>query len=279
VGVDAPTLKDRVRDFWNQHVCGSGYGADREAEALDFGRITETRYDLEPYILELADFPSGRGKRVLEIGVGAGTDFESWITHGAQATGIDLTPAALELTRKRLETRGIAEAAYRLTVGDAENLGFEDGSFDIVYSYGVLHHTPETERALREVYRVLAKGGVFRGMVYHVPSVVGWLLWVRYGLLRGRVLKTPRQAIYEHLESPGTKAYTVEEMRQILRRIGFTAIQVRPKLSFGDLMLQKRSRKYESWAYAIVWRLYPRWLIRMLGDRFGNALLINARRD
>jgi ubiquinone/menaquinone biosynthesis C-methylase UbiE len=276
--VDAKSLKDRVRNFWNQHVCGSGYGVSSEGAVVDFGKITETRYALEPYILELADFASGRGKRVLEIGVGAGTDFESWIKHGAHATGIDLTNAAVELTKKRLAEHGIAETAYTLSPGDAENLGFEDDSFDIVYSYGVLHHTPDTERAFREVFRVLAGGGVFRGMVYHVPSIVGWLLWIRYCLLRGRVFKTPRQAIFEHLESPGTKAYPTDEMRQILQKIGFVDIDVRPKLSFGDLLMQARSTKYRSWAYALVWSLYPRWLIRLLGDRFGNALLIVARK-
>ena len=277
--MDATSLKDRVRSFWNQHVCGSGYGVSQERDVVDFAGIRETRYTLEPYILELADFPSGRGKRLLEIGVGGGTDFESWITHGARATGIDLTPAAVEFTRKRLQEHGITDDAYRLSLGDAENLGFEEGSFDIVYSYGVLHHTPDTRRAFQEVLRVLAKGGVFRGMVYHVPSIVGWMLWVRYCLLRGRLFKTPRQAIYEHLESPGTKAFAIGEMRELLQGIGFVDVCVRPRLSFGDLLLQKRSRKYESRLYALVWRLYPRWLIRLLGDRFGNALLITARKD
>jgi ubiquinone/menaquinone biosynthesis C-methylase UbiE len=281
-GLTPRPLKDRVRDFWNRHVCGSGYGTPGHSDAatveIDFDRLTETRYQLEPYIRDLADFPSGQGKRVLEIGVGAGTDFESWLTHGARPTGIDLTPAAVDLTRRRLLQRGFAADAYTLQVGDAENLTFPDGSFDIVYSYGVLHHTPDTPRALQEVFRVLAPGGTLRAMVYHVPSVASLLLWLRYCLLRGRPFITPSQAVFEHLESPGTKAYTTAEMRRMLHEVGFVDAIVWPKLSFGDLLLQKRSKKYASRLYAAIWRLYPRWLIRCLGNRYGNALMIIAKK-
>ncbi len=271
-------LKDRVREHWNRHVCGSGYGRTEPEGDISFRLMSETRYRLEPYILDIADFQSGRGRRVLEIGVGGGTDFENWIRFGAEVSGIDLTEAGVELTRRRLRQKGIHEQAYRLFVGDAENLAFPDGSFDIVYSYGVLHHTPDTEQAFREVFRVLAPGGEFRGMVYHVPSVVGLMLWVRYCLLRGQPGRTAKQAIFEHLESPGTKAYTVEEMHDLLQRTGFMDLDIRPKLSFGDLLMNRPSAKYRSWAYALIWRLYPRWFIRLLGDRYGNALLINARK-
>lgn len=276
------SLKDQVRDYWDRHVCGTGYATTNDtrtgAADLDFEKMAETRYQLEPYILELADFPSGRGKKVLEIGVGGGTDFEAWLRHGARATGIDLTPAGIEVTRQRLVKKGFAAEAYTLQVGDAENLVFADGSFDIVYSYGVLHHTPDTPRAVREAFRVLAPGGVFRAMVYHSPSIVGWMLWARYCLMRGRPFVRPRQAVFEHLESPGTKAYTVREMRRILAEAGFVALIVRPRLSFGDLLLQKRSEKYASGLYAVIWKLYPRWLIRLLGNRYGNALMIVARK-
>jgi ubiquinone/menaquinone biosynthesis C-methylase UbiE len=275
---DARSLKDRVRDYWNVRPCGTAYGQTAAGEGIDLERMAAARYALEPYILELADFETGRDRRVLEIGVGGGVDFLNWIRHGAQATGIDLTSAGVELTRQRLRAAGVPDHEYQLLVDDAENLRFEKESFDIVYSYGVLHHTPDTERALQEVYRVLAPGGAFRGMVYHVPSIVGWMLWVRYCLLRGRFWRTPRQAMYEHLESPGTKAYRVREMQEMLARAGFVDIQVRPRLSFGDLLQNVRSEKYRSPVYAIVWKLYPRWLIRLLGDRFGNALFINARK-
>lgn len=272
------SLKERVYTYWNKHVCGLGYGRSGPDSPMDFGAIRQARYQLEPYILELADFASGRGKRVLEIGVGAGVDFESWIVHGAQATGIDMTPAAVELTRQRLDATAVPRDSYTLRVGDAEHLDFEDGSFDIVYSYGALHHTPETEKAIAEVYRVLAPGGEFRGMVYHHPSVVGCMLWIRYCLLTGRVFHGPRWAVYRHLESPGTKCYTATEMRAMLAKCGFGDIEVKAKLSFGDLLLQPRSERYRSGIYALVWRLYPRWAIRLLGDGLGNALFMFARK-
>ena len=277
--MDKPDLKDRVRSHWNKHPCGTGYAQTTHNDTIDLKKMEEVRYRLEPYILGLADFDSGRGKKVLEIGVGGGVDFQSWVRAGAHATGIDLTPAGVELARKRLTASGFAQESYALRVGDAENLEFEDNSFDIVYSFGVLHHSPDTVRAIQEVYRVLARGGVFRGMVYHVPSIVGWMLWVRYGLLTGRIFKTPRQAIYEHLESPGTKAYGVKEMYGMLERAGFVDVRVWPLLGAGDLLLTRRSDKYQSVIYALLWKLYPRWLIRLLGDRFGLGLMIVAQKS
>jgi len=147
-----------------------------------------------------------------------------------------------------------------------------------VYSYGVLHHTPDTTKALGEVCRVLKTGGDFRAMVYHVPSITGWILWLRYCFLTGKWFKTPRQAIYEHLESLGTKAYTIQEMRSLLQRQGFVNIRISTKLAFGDLLLNKRGEKYQSLLYSLIWKLYPRWLIKMFGDKYGTFLFIKANK-
>ena len=115
-------------------------------------------------------------------------------------------------------------------------------------------------------------------MVYHVPSITGWLLWVRYCLLAGKWLKTPRLAIYDHLESPGTKAYSVAEMRGMLSEIGFTGVHLSTKLIFADLLENQRSQKYQSPIYRLIWGLYPRWLIKLLGDKYGLFLFIEARK-
>ena len=105
---------------------------------------------------------------------------------GAEATGVDLTEAAVEAVRERLALEGL-EAELR--VADAESLPFGDGEFDLVYSWGVIHHTPDTERALAEVRRVLRPGGEARIMLYSRRSWVALGVWLRYGVLRGR----PRQ--------------------------------------------------------------------------------------
>ncbi len=96
-------------------------------------------------------------------------------------------------------------------MGDAEALAFPDEHFDIVYSWGVLHHSPNTHLAINEVKRVLRVGGVAKIMVYHTWSFVGYMLWVRYALLRGRPWLGVSYIYSHYLESPGTKAYTMEQ--------------------------------------------------------------------
>jgi ubiquinone/menaquinone biosynthesis C-methylase UbiE len=273
---ESSDLLAAVRNHWEQEPCGTRYGRDNDEDAVDFELMANERYRLEPYIPEFANFESGNGKQVLEIGVGGGVDFLSWLKSGAQATGIDLTEAGVRATKEQLQSAGFPEDSYSLTTGNAEGLSFEDGRFDIVYSYGVLHHTPNTNKAFSEACRVLKKGGVLKAMVYHVPSVTGWLLWIRYCFLTGKWSKSPRSAIYDHLESPGTKAYTIAEMRAMLEEIGVSDIKLTPKLVFGDLLLNKPSKKYQSPIYSLVWRLYPRWLIRMLGDKYGLFLFVEV---
>lgn len=268
----------RVREFWEQEPCGTRYGRDDDQDAVDFDLMATERYRLEPHIPKFADFETAKGKDVLEIGVGGGVDFMSWVKAGAQATGIDLTQAGIDMTRQRLRAAGFSDDSFSLSRGNAERLAFSDHSFDIVYSYGVLHVTPDTKKAFSEAWRVLRLGGVLKAMVYHVPSVTGWIFWIRYCLLTGKPFKTPKQAIYEQLESPGTKAYTVPEMRALLQEIGVTNMKIYTKLVFGDLLLNKPSRKYKAPIYKLVWRLYPRWLVRMLGDKYGFFLFIEAKK-
>ena len=271
-------LLARVRDHWEEEPCGTRYGRESEEEAVDFALMAQERYRLEPYIPEFADFESARGKEVLEIGVGGGADFMSWLNAGAIPTGIDLTEAGILATKQRLASAGFSEDSYQLGTGNAEALTFEDETFDIVYSYGVLHHTPDTRTAFAEAWRVLKPGGRLKAMVYHVPSVTGWLLWIRYCFLTGKWLRTPRSAIYDHLESPGTKAYTVPEMRSMLEELGVVKMNLTSKLVFGDLLLNQPSNKYKAPIYSLIWKLYPRWLIRMLGDRYGLFLFVEARK-
>jgi ubiquinone/menaquinone biosynthesis C-methylase UbiE len=259
-------LKEEVRDFWNADPCGSRYLGDR----ADFEAQARARYGLEPHIHEFAGFARSRGQRVLEVGVGMGADYLEWLKAGAQATGVDISTASLERARLRCQTAGYAPD---LRVSDAEHLPFADGTFDIVYSYGVMHHSPDTPRCLREAWRVLKPGGALRIMIYHHPSLTGFMLWLRYGGLRGKSL---RQAVHDHLESPGTKSYTQEEARAMLQ--GFDQIEFRQAFSPGDLLLNEPSTRFQGLVYRIIWRLYPRFLVRRLGAELGLFLLISARK-
>lgn len=270
-------LKQSVKAHWEAETCGTRYGESKERrEWLRDHALA--RYKLEPHVRDFADFAAARGQRVLEIGVGAGVDFTNWIWHGAQGTGIDLTKTGVDLTRERLEAEHLDPESYTLQTADAEKLPFQDGTFDLVYSWGVLHHTPDTEKAFREAFRVLKPGGTLKAMIYHRPSWTGFLLWIRYALLAGRPLASMKEVMARHLESPGTKAYTLREARALLQKVGFHDIELSTKLCAGDLLTIKPSEKYQSFIYKLIWRFYPRWLVKALGDRWGLELLMKARK-
>jgi SAM-dependent methyltransferase len=160
-------LKERVRAFWQEHPCGTKFSDAPAGSAAFFERVEAHRYEKEWHIPGAADFAGSRGLRVLEIGCGLGTDGAQFAKAGADYTGVDLTEAAIELARTRFEVSGLS-GEFR--VADAENLDFPDDSFDLVYSHGVLHHTPDTARAVREVHRVLRPGGRAVVMLYHRGS-------------------------------------------------------------------------------------------------------------
>jgi ubiquinone/menaquinone biosynthesis C-methylase UbiE len=266
--------KELVKDHWERETCGTRYGQGDRQEY--FREITRTRYELEPAIMSFANFPQATGKHVLEIGVGAGSDFENWCEHAAHATGVDLTEKAIELTNERLTLKGVAKDRYSLHQVDAEQLPFGDNSFDIVYSFGVLHHTPNPPKAFSEACRVLKPGGQFIGMVYQVPSISGFLLYVRYGLLRGKIGASQKEIVFKYLESPGTHSYSKKEGSELLATAGFPESTITTALNPGDLLTLKLSDRYSSPIYRMIQVLYPRWLIKTLWKDKGLELLLKA---
>jgi len=273
--LDSALLKSEVKGHWESEACGSRYGDDLNGKSR-FDQISLARYTLEPYISSFANFKNAKDKNVLEIGVGAGSDFQQWCNYATHATGVDLTDTAINLTRERLNVNSISPSSYTLQRADAESLPFSDNSFDIVYSWGVLHHTPDTHRAFREAFRVLKPGGTIKAMIYHVPSWTGFLLYLQHALARGRFKRTMKDVVFHHLESPGTKAYTTREAESFLIELGFSKLTLYTKLGPGDLLAIKPSEKYQSSVYRMAWRVYPRFLVRLIGDRFGLYMLITA---
>ena len=207
---------------------------------------------------------------MLEIGVGIGADYEGWLKAGAIATGVDLSAASLKLTQRRCELAGLAPDLQR---ADAENLPFASDTFDVVYSYGVMHHSPDTAKCVKEALRVLKPGGEARIMLYHHASLTGMILWLRYGFWRRQSI---RQCVYERLESSGTKTFTHSEVSALMR--DFETVSIDQVFSPGDLLLHQPSPRFRGAAYRLVWKLFPRALVRRFGKRWGLFLLISGRK-
>jgi SAM-dependent methyltransferase len=206
------SAKATIKSYWEDMPCGSKHADAPEGEVEYFAQVEKARYELEPFIHRFARFDQTKGKRLLEIGVGLGTDFVNFARAGAAVTGVDLTEHSVRLVRRRLELEGL-EGEVRQA--DAENLPFEDGCFDKVYSWGVLMVTPDTPRAVQEGIRVLRPGGELCAMLYNKRSWVSFGLWVRYGVARGKPGRSLDDVIANHMESPGMKAYTADQVRAL----------------------------------------------------------------
>jgi SAM-dependent methyltransferase len=184
-----PTQSD-VRRWWSEHPMTYDWRGDIPYEPGSPEHLAEVerRFLAEAWFAQapgappfsaLIPFERLAGKDVLEIGCGTGVHARLLAEAGANVTAVDLTPTAVELTRKRLELRGLAADVRE---ADAEHLPFADASFDFVWSWGVIHHSESTDAVVREIARVLRPGGTLALMVYHRTSLT---YWVQYQLIRG----------------------------------------------------------------------------------------------
>lgn len=265
--------KRAVHDFWNHESCGEVYARGSSVRE-QLAAQAATRYELEPYLAPFARFADGRGARVLEIGVGMGADHLRFAEERpAQLVGLDLTARALLHTRNRLTMEG---HPARLLQADAERLPFTDNSFDLVFSWGVLHHTDDVARTIVEMHRVLAPGGRARVMLYHRDSWTVDMLWLRYAAASGRPWLSRRAIVSARLESPGTQAFTRAEVRQLFAP--FRDVTVRAQLAFTDLLEGAAGQRHRGPLLSAARRLWPRRLIRRAGAARGFNLLIEARK-
>jgi ubiquinone/menaquinone biosynthesis C-methylase UbiE len=255
------SLKERVQEYWNAHPCGTQFTDLPWGSREFFEAVREDRYRRQPFMERAVGFTRYPGRDLLEIGCGLGTDLFEFARHGARVTGIDLTPAGVALARRRFR---LDDMPGGFLVGDAENLPFADATFDVVYSFGVLHHTPDTARSLREVRRVLRPGGEAVVMLYHAHSshyYVGYPLALAGRVRRGAGWLSPAEyfRVYDGEENPLGKAYTRGQVRALFREF--------------DIMEQRTYETFRPRRTALANRI-----LLALGSRFGFYLVTRARK-
>ena len=229
--------KKTVHNYWNKASCGTEVTQKQKFSQSYFDEIEKFRYRIEPEIFSFAQFTRFYRKKVLEVGVGAGTDFVQWVRAGAHAYGVDLTKEALENTTKRLALQNLKPAD--LQVADAEQLPYETNFFDCVYSWGVIHHSPNTEQCLKELIRVTKHGGIIKLMVYNRRSLFAFYRYLLAGLLKGKPFQSLSKILYENQESKGTKAYTKKEIKKMIKRLPVNLTSLQTPATSHDLLYYK----------------------------------------
>ena len=269
---------EKVRDFWNRRPCNIRHSPKPVGSKEYFDEVEARKYFVEPHIPGFAEFPRWAGKRVLEIGCGIGTDTINFARHGARVTVIELSENSLEVAKRRAEVFGLADA-IDFHHGNAEELVdvVPVEPYDLVYSFGVIHHTPHPERVLAQMPGYLPSGGTIKVMVYHRRSWKVLETVVKYG--KGRFWRAD-EIVAAHSEaqtgSPVTYTYGREELTRLLARFGFRVTDLRVEHIFPW-----RVADYVEYRYVKEW--YFRWLpepvFRALERRFGWHLCATAVYD
>jgi len=155
----------KIADYWNRRPCNLHHSQSEVGSRTYFDEVEAKKYFVEPHIPAFADFAKWRGKKVLEIGCGIGTDAINFARAGSIYTGVDISVSSLDLARRRFEIYGLEG---RLIEYDVESLSkaLHGETFDLVYSFGVLHHTPSIISALKEIRKLCKANSVLKFMVY-----------------------------------------------------------------------------------------------------------------
>jgi ubiquinone/menaquinone biosynthesis C-methylase UbiE len=253
--------KEAVRSYWDKTPCGDQDVARIEpGSRAYFESVEKTRYEGDDFMRDVVSFDAYRGKRVLEVGCGLGTDLRQFAKAGAVVTGLDLSPRSLELAKRGFEVYGLPGTFVN---GDGERLPFADDSFDVVYSWGVIHHSPDPPGVVREIQRVLRPGGELLAMVYHVRSLLALQAWAVFGLLKGNPRAGVRELIARHVESPGTQVYTMKQAKELF--CGFEDVKVEPIVTRFDLRLGRRL-------------FLPSWTRHLVPSRLGWFLVVRGKK-
>jgi 2-polyprenyl-3-methyl-5-hydroxy-6-metoxy-1,4-benzoquinol methylase len=266
-----------VQRYWDARPCNIRHSTKPVGSKEYFDEVEARKYLVEPHIPGFAEFDRWKGKRVLEVGCGIGTDSINFARAGAQLTAVELSGESLRIAEQRADVMGVADR-IRFVQGNAEELTSvlgDEEPYDLVYSFGVIHHTPRPERALAEMRALAAPGGTLKLMVYHRRS---WkVFWIVAAQGHGRFWKTD-EFVAEHSEAetgcPVTFSYTRRGGRELVESSGFQVDEVRV-----DHVFPYRIRDYVQYRY--VKEPYFRWmpepLFRAFERRFGWHLLVTAR--
>lgn len=265
----------RVKEYWDRRPCNIRHSTAPIGSRQYFDEVEARKYFVESHIPGFAEFERWRGKRVLEIGCGIGTDTVNFARKGASVSSVDLSEKSLELARKRVQVYGL-EKNVEFFAGNAEELSkvVPLETYDLIYSFGVIHHTPQPDHVLEELRRYARPGTIVKIMVYHRRSYKVASILLREG--RGRFWALD-ELVAKNSEAqtgcPVTYSYSRREGRALLERHGFRVQEARV-----DHIFPYRIKDYVQYRYLKepYFRYMPQGLFRALEKRAGWHLCLTA---
>ena len=269
----APSVIDQVRAYWSRRPCNIRHSTKPVGTREYFDEVEARKYFVEPHIPKFAQFERWRGKKVLEIGCGIGTDSVNFARAGADVTVVDLSHESIEVCRKRFDVFGLKANFYE---GDAEHLSefVPVEQYDLIYSFGVIHHTPHPELVMEQLRQYCKPDTELRLMLYTKWS---WkVLWIILTYGHGAIWRSD-ELVSRYSEaqegSPVTYFYSFRGVRWLLRD-HYDIVEMHK-----DHIFPYKIDKYVNYRYEWVW--YFRWLptswFSWLEKRLGWHTLITAR--
>ena len=250
---------ESVKAYWNNRPCNIRHSPKPVATREYFDEVEHRKYFVEPHIPRFAQFARWRGKSVLEIGCGIGTDTINFARHGASVTAVELSDASIEIARQRAQVYGL-QNSIRFYHGNAEELSrlVPVEPYDLIYSFGVIHHTPHPELVIQQMHHYTQPGSTIKIMVYHRYAWKVLSILFAYG--KGQFGRL-NEMVAKHSEAqtgcPITYTYTRQEGRELLERNGFNVVDLSV-----DHIFPYRISDYLRYHYVMVW--YLRWIPRPL---------------
>lgn len=250
-----------VRNYWDHQPCNIKHSKKEVGTIEYFNEVERRKYFVESHIPKFADFPYWTGKKVLEIGCGIGTDAVQFARHGAFYTGLEISKVSLELCRKRFE---VFNLAGNFIEGNVENLDdiLEGQSFDLIYSFGVLHHTPTIEKALNSLKKFMNENSTLKIMVYAKNSI-------KQALINSGIQQPEAQS-----NCPIANSYTKEDIINLFEKIGLEILELKQTHIFPYKISEYKKYEYvkEEWIASM-----PEAIFETLEKNFGWHMLINSK--
>ena len=269
------TSLEAVRKFWDERPCNIRHSDKPVGTRAYFDEVEARKYFVEPHIPSFAEFHRWRDKRVLEVGCGIGTDTINFARAGAWVTAVDLSPRSLDLAMERALVYGL-EDRIRFVCADVEELSkvIVPEPYDLVYSFGVIHHTPHPERAVEQIKTCfVGPQSLLKVMIYHRWSwkMISTVLAKGHGAF-WRLDELIAWESEAQRGSPVTFTYTRAGARNLLRGFEILEMQV-------DHIFPYRVSDYVKYRYVRNWyfRFLPAPWFRFLEHRLGWHLCITAR--